>query len=161
MKGIMARKDIRAEFGRAAKEEHGQNLVEFALVITVVLMMIFGIIDFGRALYTYHFVAHAAREGSRYAMVRGADCQLTNCTEGDIQNYVKSLANGNGLDLSAMADPQVSWSEGSSSDASCPTDHNPGCVVQVQVSYNFKFIFPLLPTLTYPMTSTSQMVISQ
>lgn len=151
-----------AGFGRCAMDERGQNLVEFALVLILALTIIFGVIDFARALYAYEFVAHAAREGTRYAMVRGAQCQQTDCSMTGIQTYVKSLANNIGLDPSAMADPQVTWPSASYNNPSCATTYNnPGCVVQVQVTYNFKFIFPFLPTITYPMISTSQMVIAQ
>ena len=38
---------------------------------------------------------------------------------------------------------------------------NPGCAVQVQVTYNFKFVLPFLQTSTYRMKSTSEMIISQ
>jgi hypothetical protein len=41
-----------------------------------------------------------------------------------------------------------------------PLNH-PGCAVQVQVTYQFKFFFPFLPRGTYSMKSTSEMVISQ
>jgi hypothetical protein len=39
--------------------------------------------------------------------------------------------------------------------------NNPGCSVQVAVTYNFKFILPFMPSSTYAMKSTSEMVISQ
>jgi hypothetical protein len=38
---------------------------------------------------------------------------------------------------------------------------NPGCAMQVQVTYNFKFILPFLPKGMYTMDSTSEMIISQ
>jgi Flp pilus assembly protein TadG len=49
----------------------GSTVVEFAVVLTVLLTMVFGIIDFGRAVYSYHFVSNAAREATRFASVRG------------------------------------------------------------------------------------------
>src|SRR6202011_4519957 len=64
--------------GRAVSER-GSALVEFAIASTVALTMIFGIIDFGRGLYTYHLVANAARAGSRWAMVRGNTCTAAGC----------------------------------------------------------------------------------
>jgi hypothetical protein len=54
--------------------QRGSALVEQALVLTILLAVIFGIIDSGRALYTYHFVSQAAREATRWASVRGSTC---------------------------------------------------------------------------------------
>lgn len=51
------------------KRQRGDGLVEFALVLPVLLLLIFGILDGGRAVYAYHVVANSAREGARYASV--------------------------------------------------------------------------------------------
>lgn len=47
----------------------GQALVEFALVLPVMLLVLFGAIDFGRAIYAYNTVAEGVRQGSRLAVV--------------------------------------------------------------------------------------------
>ena len=49
--------------------ERSQAMTEFALVAPVLLLLTFGIIDFGRALYFYSATANAAREASRVAAV--------------------------------------------------------------------------------------------
>ena len=68
----------------------------------------------------YHFVAHAAREGSRYASVRGADCHLTKLRGVRYSGLCKKpFSNGIGLDQSAMANPQVAWSQGNTADPAC------------------------------------------
>jgi Flp pilus assembly protein TadG len=46
-----------------------QGLVEFALVLPIFLIVMFGIIEFGWAIYGYSTVQHAANEGVRKAMV--------------------------------------------------------------------------------------------
>ena len=61
-------------FRRTAARDCGATLVEFALVCSLFLVMLFGVIEFGRALYTYHFVSHAAREAARWAAVNGTSC---------------------------------------------------------------------------------------
>lgn len=50
---------------------HGQasqSLAEFALVAPVLLLVVFGIVDLGRAVFYYNVIAHAAREGAREAV---------------------------------------------------------------------------------------------
>ena len=52
--------------------QQGASSLEFAFVLILILFpLMFGIIDFSRALYAYHWVSYAAREGSRWASVRG------------------------------------------------------------------------------------------
>jgi len=151
----------------------------------------FGVIDFARALYAYHFVANAAREGTRYAIVRGSTWQPTNCggtttaectaSDTDIESYVQGLATGIGINPNSVT-PTVAWpgtgpSGSDENNGGCSTGNganSPGCIVQVQVVYPFSFIFPFMPkqtcsvqtasqtiTASICMTSTSQMVISQ
>lgn len=52
-------------------EKHkGQTLVELALVLPILLLLVFGIIDFGRILNAYIMVSNASREAARYYAVR-------------------------------------------------------------------------------------------
>jgi len=53
-------------FLRFARDERGASMVEFALVLPILCIFIFGAIDFGRALKVYNNLAAAARDGARY-----------------------------------------------------------------------------------------------
>jgi hypothetical protein len=48
-------------------DERGQSLVEMALVLPLLLLLLAGIIDFGRAYNNYIIITNAAREGARFA----------------------------------------------------------------------------------------------
>lgn len=50
---------------RKSRGQSSQALIEFALVSPVLLLLLFGIIDIGRAVFYYDTVNHAAREGAR------------------------------------------------------------------------------------------------
>lgn len=135
--------------------EKGIALVETAIVLSLFLMMLFGIIDFGRAFYTYNFVSYAARKGTRYAIVRGSACSGCTASASDVENYVKKpppegIAEP-GIDPTKMT-VTTTWPDG---------NKNPRSRVNVQVQYNFQFILPFLPSSGWAMKSTSQMVISQ
>ena len=146
------------EQNRYPAGEKGATIVEFALVCMVVLTLLFGIIDFGRALYTYHFVSYAARQATRYAMVNGSDT-TSPITAAGVTTYVNGLvpAGINAANLTVT----TTWPTDSNYNT-CPTagSEKPGCPVKVQVQYNFKFLLPYLPTFTWVMTSTSEMAIS-
>jgi len=49
--------------------ERGSTLVEFSIAATVFLTVMFGVIEFGRALWTHNALTDAARRGARYAVV--------------------------------------------------------------------------------------------
>ena len=50
-----------------ASGERGANLVEMALVLPLLMMFLMGVLDFGRAYYSYVTLTNAAREGARFA----------------------------------------------------------------------------------------------
>jgi Flp pilus assembly protein TadG len=62
--------------GRNAAQR-SQALIEFALISPVLLLLLFGIVDIGRAVFYYDTVNHAAREGARTA-VRASNTLPTN-----------------------------------------------------------------------------------
>ena len=61
------------KFKRRFKDSPGQALVEFALMISVLLAMIFLIIESARILWAWNTVQNAAREGARYAITGQAE----------------------------------------------------------------------------------------
>jgi hypothetical protein len=65
------------------KLENAQTMVEFAIVFPIILLITYGLIEFGRMIFIYAAVTNAAREGARYGIAAGdiggvpqyADCQ--------------------------------------------------------------------------------------
>jgi hypothetical protein len=53
---------------RPHPRQRSQALIEFALVSPVLLLLLFGIVDIGRAVFYYDTLNHAAREGARTAV---------------------------------------------------------------------------------------------
>ena len=53
--------------------ERGSSLVEFAIAATVFLTALFGVIEFGRALWVHNALSDAARRGARYAVLHSPD----------------------------------------------------------------------------------------
>lgn len=54
---------------RPAARRRGMTIVESALVLTVFLMLLFGIFEYARFLLVLHVTSNAARDGARYASV--------------------------------------------------------------------------------------------
>lgn len=51
------------------KDKRGQSLIEFALVLPILLLVVFGITEFGRAIMVKNVLHTASREGARLAAV--------------------------------------------------------------------------------------------
>ncbi len=67
--------------------EHGQSLVEFAVSLTVLLILVAGIFDAARALFTYLALRDAAQEGALYASIdptNTAEIVLRTCQASDL-----------------------------------------------------------------------------
>ena len=62
----------------------GSNLIEFALVLPLLLVLMFGIVDFSLALFDKAVITNAAREGARAGMVFGN----SRMTDADIRTVV-------------------------------------------------------------------------
>lgn len=61
---------------RLAREEHGQAVVEMALVVSLLLLLLLGIFSFGQIMHTYLTVTYAAREGARAAALGLGDAAV-------------------------------------------------------------------------------------
>lgn len=145
--------------------QRGASMVEFAFASAALFLVLFGLVEFGRAMYMYHAVANAARIGSRWAMVRGTkSCDgatgkaLATCpaTSDEVQDYVRSVVP---LEDSSALTVAASWPGGTPTCvAGVPT---PGCPVVVTVSNAFYFAIPLISNQPLQLSSSSQMSISQ
>jgi len=63
---------------RSAERSRGQSLVEFALVGPLLLVLVFGCVDFGRAYFHENQLTNAAREGMRLAILQDHVCNTLN-----------------------------------------------------------------------------------
>ena len=58
---------------RMVKSEKGQSMVELALILPIIILILFGILEFGRIFYSYIVITNAAREGARVGAVGSPD----------------------------------------------------------------------------------------
>lgn len=66
---------------RWIKNNRGQALVEFALILPVLMLLVVGIMEFSLVINQYMIVAEAAREGARSAAVGGSNATVTSVTK--------------------------------------------------------------------------------
>ena len=109
------------------RNRRGQALVELAVALPVLLLVLMGIIDFGRVFHSHLTVTTAARAGARVAIVGAADAE--------IQEAVRQAAAT--LDAAAL---NVEISPGSA-------ERGAGVNVTVQVEYELPIITPIISRL--------------
>jgi Flp pilus assembly protein TadG len=64
---------MRSRLSRAGRPDEGAAAVEFALVLPLLLLVVFGLVDFGRALNEQILLGRAAQQGARAAALRQTD----------------------------------------------------------------------------------------
>jgi len=114
---------------RRLPRRRGAAIVEFAFVAPVFLLFLMGTIIAGLGVFRYQQVASLAREGARYASVRGTKYQQVTgypaATPQDVYNDV-ILPGSVALDPAQLS-YSVTWN----------ADNRPGNTVTVQITYRW------------------------
>ena len=101
------------------RSDRGAVAVEFALLLPLLLLLVLGVVDFGRALNAQITLTQAAREGARLAALKQAN----------VVSKTQAAAyplTGVGVTVTA-----------------CPTAPTPSANATVQTSYTFTFVTPV------------------
>lgn len=69
----------------------GQSIVELAILLPVLLMLLFGILEFGRVYGAYMVIHHSARDGVRVGAVGGTTAEI----QAAVQNTTTALDQDN------------------------------------------------------------------
>lgn len=150
------------------KGEQGTTMAEFAVIAAVFFMIIFGIIEFGRLLYTHNALTDAARRGARYAVLHHETADDKVCVKNVVvygETHVdpanKCAATGPPLINGLTADNVLVTYEGADDDnnpKTPPTDFgmNLGTATVTIDKYQFTLSIPFASrTLTMPPYTTT------
>jgi Flp pilus assembly protein TadG len=139
----------------ASSKEKGQAMIEFALLLPVLLVLLLGIIEFGRAAYYAIEVADAARAGAQYGSQSLADAANPGNITAAAQNNAQDM--GGALTVNAPQTACVCPGGGvAGSREAALAGCYPLVYLTVTTTYNFTplFNYPGLPT-TYNLTGSS------
>jgi Flp pilus assembly protein TadG len=136
-------------------EDDGQSMVEFAVTLPVLFTLIFCFMEMCLAFYTHNMISELAREGTRYAMVRGSSC-LTSAS-----SSCQATASQVNTFVSAVGFPNLGG--GTITPVTTYPDGNAaiGSRVQISITYVFPITMPFVPTNSISMSSTSVATIIQ
>jgi Flp pilus assembly protein TadG len=137
------------------QSESGQAVIEIALALPIIAAFSFMMIELCLAFYSYCMISETAREGTRYAIVRGATCQTS--TGGSCTASAATITTA----VTHMGWPNLGNGTLSANTTYPDGNENPGSRVQVVVNYVYPFNIPFAPKGSLHMSSTSVMYIVQ
>ena len=157
--------------GARDRSTRGQAMVEFALIAPIFFLVLFGLIEFGRAVYTIQMLDSAAREGARYAIVHGSQSA---CPSGPMPNGAINYCDPNGIrvrnavrNAAIGVDPTrlavtTRWCLDV---ATCTTGLGNGTndrnqTVVVSIAYTYGSLIPLVPLPDFTLTGGSTLVVN-
>lgn len=109
------------------KDQKGQALVEFAIVLPILLLLVMGILQFGMMLNSYLTIENAAREGARTGIIGSSDSEIQNL-------IISTSPNLDPAKLKVTITPSGAV-------------RKPGDTLTVKVTYNYELIVPIISNL--------------
>ena len=130
-------------------------MIEFSLVFLVFVVLIVGLMEIGRAVWTYTTVAHAARRGVRYATLHGSNNPVLDESENDVTDTEiadRVKANAIGLDSTKIVVSTPVWTP----------DRSRGSVVELTVTYPFELVTGsfIVSQQSLELSSTTRMLVA-
>jgi Flp pilus assembly protein TadG len=124
------------------RRQRGQSLVEFALVLPLIVLLIFGVLDAGRAIFVYNSLSQAARQANRTAIVdQDAD-----------RVRARAIYHAQAVGLTA-SDVDVCFKQPLTDQRDCSSavdvcsPMRPGCLAIVTTNYTFQAVTPLIGSI--------------
>ncbi len=125
---------------RLLKKNRGASAVEFAIILPLLVLLIFGIIEFAFALYDKAMITNASREGARAGIVYRSPAVTDAEIASIVNNYLGSHLVTFGNKRPPSSDPVTGASV-----IVMRTGGSPGGEVRVKVGYTYSFL--VLPQL--------------
>jgi len=110
------------------RNEKGQSLVEFALVVPLVILILMAIIEFGFMFNAYITISNASREGARLGALGSNDTAV----------------------VTRVVDTSVALDPSKISVIITPANRSRGDMIRVQVNYNYVLITPIISSVLSP-----------
>jgi Flp pilus assembly protein TadG len=133
-------------FGRA---KGGAAAVEFAAVLGPLLILIFGVFEFGRLLWVREALQETAMAGARCMGMSASSCAASGAySSSNTTTYVENLASGWGVTLTAS---DISLNN----NATCAGVSATNGFSSVTITYTFQSVVPFISSLNGGKSLTS------
>jgi Flp pilus assembly protein TadG len=125
-----------------SKRKGGQSAVEFAILLPLLMLILFGVLDLGRVFFAAITITNAARAGARYATQYPSDT--------------------NGIKATALAEAQgqgIVLTDPNSVSVTCPQGCGSNQSIQVTVTYSVTLIMGFVLPSPVPVSNSVQMLV--
>lgn len=133
------------------QKEEGQGLVEFALILMVLVLVVFGVLDLGRAFHSLITITNASREGARYLTRHPLD------KDNGFAGTKEAAINEADGAIIVLTPDQVDVALCLDEDAISGCDS--GTPVRVEVTYSFELMMGFLSQAAVPLTHATEMIV--
>ena len=116
------------------KDHKGASAVEFAILLPVLILILFGTVEFGLLLYNQQVITNASREGARAGIV----AQTPRVSDTEIETVVLNYCGSNLVTFGASGDPSVTFFRGGNMFSD-----------DLRVTVSFKYTFLVLFSLGF------------
>ena len=145
----------RTALAHLRRGDRGAAAVEFALLVPILLIVVFGIVDFGLLMNSSSLVSNAAREGARVGSLEGTQKASEDAAKAAMTGLIGTIP-GPGTGLVAAC------STGGATPATCTgwtgtsgtTAAPAGGTVTVTITYNYTWLTPIVRLLGFKSTLT-------
>ena len=142
-----------AEFLKLKNDNKGSTIIEFAITSPVLLLLLFGMFEFSRVLFTQGILSYSAEQGTRFAMVNFDHDNL----DPDYINAIKSDIE----DVSRNSFILVNDTNISNFDVEVVTNADNTSTVNITIDYDYKMSLPLIPHFDFTLTGSSKSFLVQ
>jgi Flp pilus assembly protein TadG len=132
---------------RRVRKQKGSAMIEYALVLSIFFMTVYGFVQFCLILFGFNNATYASRIAVRYAVVHGSTATYT-CTASDIQNIITPLLWGAPSGGSTIV---TTWSP----------NNTPGSTVSIKVAIQYTPKLPFFPSKIFTVGTTAYGTILQ
>ncbi len=134
---------VRAPF-RGPRADSGATAVEFALIVPMFFALLFGVLEFGRLIFTQGVLFYATEEATRYAIVNYQDSPAVVQSVAESKFILISPGKITSFSVTAPVDPEDQTK-----------------LVTVEIGYQFEFLFPFVGDGPITMTASTRGFLSE
>jgi Flp pilus assembly protein TadG len=138
----------KALFDKTRECSRGATAVEFAFILPILLLFLFGFFEFCMVLFTQSILHYSAEEATRYAMVSFQQNNLDATYIATVKNEIEAVARSNFI----MIDPA---NISSFLIDIIPNETDNTKTINVTIDYSYSMTIPFLTTSTFTLSGSS------
>lgn len=144
---------------QTAQRRRGVTIVETTFVLIIFTLILFSIFEYARFVFMRQVLNNAAREGCRYALVNNTNTNIQTETVNVVNQFMAGM--GNSVSFSSFTVTVMAVdASGNQLTSTAVSSIQPGDPIAVDITSNFKTMFPTLLVLPVTIAMNSRCVMT-